>query len=425
MNASSDDWQRWHPDTTPHRATSDAFVVAQWILRAQHTAFRAHARAAGLALYADAQVGVSHRDLYLHRALFLDGYRMGAPPSRTNPAGQPWNYPVLDPARLPLDDAGRPDARDPERGAGWRFLAERYAWLLATHDGVRLDHPHGWVCPWVYRTDAIHDDASALHAVQHGARLFESPAHTSLADHPRLHAYARVRAEQLDPSKPRYDDAWVTGLERAQVEAYASQVLLLMERAKAAGVDDKDLMCEVLSTCPLPLAAVLDRCGLGRFRVTQKARVDVPGDVYRSDMAAPQDWIMAGNHDTPPLRLVVRAWLGTDEAHKRARYLSDRLVPRDADRSAFAEHAARDERALCEAMLADVFVGPARRVIVFWADLFGEERIYNRPGVVHPENWTLRMAPDFERAYERALADGRAPRLDAVLSLAERARGLL
>lgn len=399
----TDDWRAWPARPKSHTPSRDAFVVGQWILREQHARFRSWAREAGLALYADAQVGVSHRDLFMHRALFLDGYRMGAPPSRTNPEGQPWNYPVLDPAQLG------------DGGAAWTFLNERYAWLLSMHDGVRLDHPHGWVCPWVYRTD----DPDALHAVQNGARLFESP---SLAEHPQLAPFARVSALQIDDTKPRYDDAWVKVLEPAQVEAYASQVLLLMSKARAAGVDERDLMCEVLSTCPLPLAAVLQRCSLGRFRVTQKARVDVPGDVYRSDVAHERDWIMVGNHDTPPLRLVVKKWLGTDEGARRAAYLASRLVRESEKRDAFARTLESDELAMQEAMLADCFVGPAKRVIVFWADLFGEERIYNRPGVVHEENWTLRMAPDFEGTYRRALDEGRAPRLDRVLALALAAR---
>lgn len=393
----TDDWRTWTTDRQSE-AAQDAFVVGQWLVRAQHRTFRAWARALDLAVYGDAQVGVSHRDVYMHRGLFLDDYRMGAPPSRTNPEGQPWSYPVLDPAQ-------------PERVV--RFLEERFAWLLSLHDGVRLDHPHGWVCPWVYRAD----DPDPLHAVKNGARLFESPSPSpaGLVDHPALAKFARVRADQLDPSRPRHDDHWVTRLEPEQVEAYASQVLLLLARAHDAGVDARDVMCEVLSTCPLPLRAVLERCGLGRFRVTQKARVDVDGDVYRSDSAQPHDWIMAGNHDTPPLRAIVKRWMGTDEARKRAEYLSRRL-------KVSADELARDVRAMQEAMLADCFIGPARRVIIFWADLFGEERIYNRPGEVHDDNWTLRMPADFERAHAQALAEGTAPRLDRITDMALAAR---
>lgn len=400
----TDDWRGWPSRPAADPAAADAFVVGQWLLRAQHERFREDARALGLQIYGDAQVGVSHRDLYLHRGLFLDDYRMGAPPSRTNPEGQPWNFPVLDPAQ--------------ER-AGRAFVEARFAWLLGAHDGLRLDHPHGWVCPWVYRTPSSAD--AALRAVQSGARLFESP---DLADHPALARYARVRPDQIDHACPRHDDAWVLDLEPAQVEAYAAQMLMLQQQARAAGVDERDLMIEVLSTCPRPLAAVLARCQLGRFRVTQKARVDVDGDVYRSDAAAPHDWIMAGNHDTPPLRVVVEGWRGTPEGALRAAYLSRRLEPAASARDALSRTLERDPRAMSEAMLADLLVGPARRVIIFWADLFGEARYYNRPGVVHQDNWTLRLPRDFEQAYARALAEGTAPRLDRAIGMALHARGL-
>ena len=42
--------------------------------------------------------------------------------------------------------------------------------------------------------------------------------------------------------------------------------------------------------------------------MTQKANLENPQDVYRSDLAQPEDWIMVGNHDTPPLRAVLDQW---------------------------------------------------------------------------------------------------------------------
>src|SRR6185503_9976907 len=124
-------------------------------------------------------------------------------------------------------------------------------------------------------------------------------------------------------------------------------------RVREHGGEPADLMVEVLSTCPRPLAEVLARHRLGRFRVTQKARVDDPDDVYRGDRAAPADWIMVGNHDTPPLRAVIARWRGTDEIARRATYLGGRLRRDPAELAA-------DDRALETAMLAELFLGPAR-----------------------------------------------------------------
>src|SRR6185503_2670501 len=136
--------------------------------------------ARGMVVIGDLPAGISHRDRWtlprLFGALFLPGWSMGAPPSRTNPDGQPWDFPVLDPRELG------------DGGAARGFLATRVDGVLADHDGLRVDHPHGWVCPWVYQED-----------VRAGARLFESP------DVPALAPYARVRVDQLDPTRPRHD----------------------------------------------------------------------------------------------------------------------------------------------------------------------------------------------------------------------------
>jgi hypothetical protein len=253
-----------------------------------------------------------------------------------------------------------------------------------------------------------------------GARLFESP---DLADHPDLARLSRVEPDQIDRSLPRHADGWVTDLSATQIDAYAVLVDLFVEVARRAGADKRDLMIEVLSTCPRPLAAVLARHALGRFRVTQKANPDDPNDVYRTDRAAPEDWVMIGNHDTPPLALVIDRWRERDELAPRVRYLAERLAPGASERSAFAERLGSEPGALATALLADLFVGPATNVLVFWADLFGERRIYNRPGEVHPENWTLRVSPDFERARALAVAKGDAPSVEVALAWALAAKG--
>ncbi len=400
-----DDWRRW-PAAPPQDAEAAArFELGQLLAAEQHDELRQAARALGLRLYADAQVGISHRDRFGRAGTFLDGYAMGAPPSRTNPDGQPWGYPVLDPQQLAR---GGP-ARD--------FVEQRLDALLAHHDGLRIDHPHGWVCPWVYRDPS--DDPLA--AVQGGARLHESP---DLPDHPGLAPLARVQPEQLERSLPRHHDDWVRALEPAQIDAYAAMFDLIVARAQAHGLGAHDLLVEVLSTCPRPLAAVLARHGMGRFRVTQKARVEDANDVYRGDRAAPADWIMVGNHDTAPLRRVVQQWMGTPEASRRAAYLAGRLVPDASERTALAERWARDPSQLAVAMLAELFLGPARHVVVFWVDLFGIADVYNRPGETSADNWILRVPADFEEVLAGALARAEAPSLSLALAWALRARGL-
>ncbi len=98
----TDDWRVWPAQPEPLRPEEEVLAArngfGQLVAHTQHQALRARVAGLGLKLYGDLQVGTSLRDLWLHRALFLGDYVMGAPPSRTNPEGQPWGYPVLDPA---------------------------------------------------------------------------------------------------------------------------------------------------------------------------------------------------------------------------------------------------------------------------------------------------------------------------------------
>ncbi|PKN13329.1 MAG: 4-alpha-glucanotransferase [Deltaproteobacteria bacterium HGW-Deltaproteobacteria-4] len=383
----------------------ERYALAQQLLLQQHRRFYAAMQGLGLKIYGDVQVGFSQADAWSLQGLLLRGYSLGAPPSRTNHAGQPWNYPVLDPAHY-LDAAGRP-------GPVLALVADRLGKMLSEFDGLRLDHPHGLVCPWVYRAD----DPDPYHAVQHGARLFAAP---DLADHPDLARYAIVHPEQINRALPRYADAWVRDLTPAQEERYALIMDALMEQVRAHGRHKEDILCEVLSTEPFPLQQVRLRHGLGRFRVTQKADMDNRQDVYRSENTLPPDWIMVGNHDTPPIWHLVKEWHGTETGRKHANYLARCFRPNDPE--SLASLLSADPHRLAHAKVANLFLGPARHVMMFFADLFGLEETYNVPGMHNEENWTLRVPTDFVQRYEEGRVRGEVLNLHAVFALALRAR---
>ncbi len=242
----------------------ERYAFGQLVAHQQHERLRQRARSWGLELYGDLQVGFSQADVWAYESLFLPSYLMGAPPSRTNPSGQPWGYAVLDPAQL--------ERRGEAPGPALTFLLRRLEKMLAEYDGLRVDHPHGFVCPWVYRAD----DPDPFHAVQHGARLRSSP---DLPDHTELAAHAIVRPDQIDRALPRHADGWVRTLDAEQVERFAVAFDTMAEALASSGTAADRLVCEVLSTQPFPLAEVMARHGLGRFRVTQKANLDDPSDV--------------------------------------------------------------------------------------------------------------------------------------------------
>ncbi|MGD8911323.1 MAG: 4-alpha-glucanotransferase [Candidatus Thiodiazotropha sp.] len=390
-----------------HQHAIERYRLGQYLLHQQHAMLRSLTHRYGLRIYGDLQIGFSACDQWSRGMLYLQNYHMGAPPSRTNPKGQPWGYGVLDPAQYHGIE-GAP-------GPVLKLLTARLNQLLAQFDGLRIDHPHGLICPWVYRTHA----ADPHQAVQQGARLFSSP---NLTDHPHLAQYAITRPEQLNKALPRYADNWVSSLDPYQIDRYAVLMDTLISAVQTQGGTIDDVLCEVLSTLPYPLERILERYGLGRFRVTQKADLDNPADVYRSENAKPKDWIMVGNHDTPPIWRLARQWLDDGRARQQADYLAWRLAP-EGERESFANEIVNDPRKLIHAKLADIFASPAEHVMIFFSDLFGSEEIYNRPGVIHPDNWRLRIAPDYADAYPQATARGEALNLPFVLALALRAKG--
>jgi 4-alpha-glucanotransferase len=198
------------------------YALGQWLAHQEHTRVRSTCARLGLALYGDLQVGYSYTDAMQHVKAFLPGYFMGAPPSRTNPDGQAWNYPVLDPDQL---DAGNARA----------LLLARIDKMFADYDSVRIDHPHGLACPWIYRAG---DD------VKDGTRLYESPAD------PVLGRYAIARESDIDRARPRYHDNWVQALDDDQVSRYARLFDLFAGCAVRNGRAMADVSCEVLSTMP-------------------------------------------------------------------------------------------------------------------------------------------------------------------------------
>jgi 4-alpha-glucanotransferase len=360
-----------------HEAAIDRYAFGQMLVHAEHVRVRA---SCGLLLYGDLQVGYSDADTWRFQPTFLHGYRMGAPPSRTNPDGQPWGYPVL----------------DPENPASRPLVIARADKAFADYDSLRIDHPHGLVCPWVYPEDDF----------RRGTRLHESP------DLLPRHAY--VREDQLDRTQPRYADHWVKWLEPAEIDRFAAYTDALINAARAHGRSVADLSAEVLSTLPAPLAAILARYGLGRWRVTQKANLDDPTDVYRTEHVSREDWVMLGNHDTAPIFAVIAGWTPA-KREQWARHLAARLKLSDPARLA-------SDGFVANCMLAELFVSAAENVSIFFADLFGYEDRFNVPGLVDEKNWTLRLPADFEALHARRLADDHALDLPTAASLALAAR---
>ena len=386
--------------------TDDPFLYnfesfAQFILHQQHRQLRE--QFPDLRFYGDLQVGTCPEDATQFAELFHPYYRMGAPPSRTNPDGQPWGYAIFDPRQV-------------QSGAASQFLRQRVLHMLDGFDGIRIDHPHGLVCPWVYRGDS----GSSQTAVQSGARMYESP---DLDDHPDLARFHIARADQLDLAQTRYAEHWVRELDDEQVARYSMLIDVILDVVRDAGGDvSSDVACEVLSTLPYPLGRVMQRHGLGRFRVIQKAKLNDASDVYRIERAQPADWIMLGNHDTPPIWLLAHEWCHGSRAQDWAEYLAGRLWIPVGERSEFVKQTSATPGDLVNAIFTAMLASQAGHVSVFFTDLLGMNELYNRPGYVDESNWSLRVPADFAARYQDRVSSGDALNVKRCLEDAIQAR---
>jgi 4-alpha-glucanotransferase len=376
------------------------YALIQWLLVEEQRALRQRLSGLGLALFGDLQVGLSHQDVWAWQRLLLADYRMGAPPSRTTMQGQAWCYAVLDPAQF-----GTPI----EPGPALQFVKRRIERTLAECDGLRIDHPHGWVDPWVY----LANSPDPLEAVRKGARLFSSPADPQ---HPQLAKYAIARPDQIDLSQPLHADGHVAELDDEQVSRYSILVDEIVAQQSQSGAT-KAVACEVLSTLPYPVGRVLERHDLGRFRVTQKIDLANPRDVYRIENADPQDWIMLGTHDTPSIWQLAENWCRGPEGLAWGKYLAELLAPA-SPKVELASDIATSAGKLVNSCFAAMLASQARKVVVFFPDLLGITSRYNEPGVVSTSNWSLRLASNFEEVYAERLRDGLALNLKECVRIA-------
>jgi hypothetical protein len=113
--------------------------------------------------------------------------------------------------------------------------------------------------------------------------------------------------------------------------------------------------------------------------------------------------------------------LGTERA--QADYLAWRLHPEPEGREDFARRLVEEPGLLVQAKFADLFASRARNVMIFFADLLGLDDVYNAPGTVNEENWTLRVPADYPREYREKLSRDAALNLPKALALALRASG--
>ena len=258
-----------------------------------------------------------------------------------------------------------------------------------------------------------------------GARLFSSP---DLPDHPRL---APLRHRARGRSSIAASCAGPTaGCARSTTRRSIATARLfdrVVDRGAPRRTSRRAIFCaRCSSTWPYPLRRVMEREGLGRLCVTQKANLD---DRARRLPQRERARRATGSWSATTTRRRCGRSSTTGTARRRRRgarsiWPSGSSRTRRA-RAAFAASLRASPGRLATAMFAELFASPgALGVDLLRRPASAIARPTTRRARVSDDNWRLRVAPDYAAEYARDVASDDNPRalsLPRALAMALRA----
>ena len=259
--------------------------------------------------------------------------------------------------------------------------AKYEAYFASFPGGIRIDHTIGLVDPFLYDINSKHMTP------ENSGRIYSIPGkyqkHTE-------EEYAAIIEKIIIPAAEKY------------------------------GLKKSDLICEDLGSRNIPTEKVMDRLNLSGLAVTQYD--------YRGATVPAKNTMMLGSHDNISfLEYTDRLFKNKDNKFTRkAATLAEDTAPKDMslhDKTEYMKEIENSPIKFIAACFAELFTSPARRIQIFFTDLFGIAGTYNRPGTTEG-NWELRLGADFEEQYYKAAAEGKAPNLPRAIATALRHRGL-
>jgi len=363
----------------------DFYKFKQFLLSEQGARKLKYDKALGITSIADEKVATSDVGIWANQNLFLDDYSLGCPPDAFADGGQPWGFPVFDPAKIVDKDGNLSEAG--------KFLYNKYKKIFSENKGgVRIDHVVGLIDPFVYPKGKLPTDSAA-------GRLYSSPQDEGLGK------YAKETTDQ-----------YAVILKK-----------IIIPAAQEAGVDLSSIICEDLGTLTPPVVEVMKELQMPGVRVTEFVNPENPDDIYRGKNVDAKNIIMAGSHDNDTLVSYAEDLKKSGEIRKHAQFLAQDLMPNvDAqERNEFAQEISEDPYKFAAAKFAELFVSPARHVQVFIKDLLGNDPSrYNFPGTTGGKNWNYVLKEDFDDEYfNESLPQNKGLNMPQALSTALKARG--
>ena len=384
--------------------------VAHWQWKQGQAIMKQH----GLLPMGDSPIAFSDRDVWGNRHLFLEDWRMGAPPDEFAKDGQAWGFNVLNPETI----LGKPGffLHHTKLAAGGELLKAKFEKLFSENPGgVRIDHVIGLIDPWVYSQQAGFNSTT-----RPAARLYSSPEDTA------LNPFSIPNVSQVDTQKPPEDAHRVRQLSAEQVERYAAVLDIIKNAAQKYNIPLENIICEDLGgALTTPVEKALAQSGLGGVRVNVFAKAGDENDPNRLRNVEAPHWVSTGSHDNQPLLRWAEAQVQSEGIKKLTGLLAKDLLWNNSVFYGFRKKRQwqKNPEQLATAKLAELFSSKSSSVQIFVNDLLGITEPYNQPGTSSADNWTQRIPQAFERFYHDQLVSGKALNLPEVLAMALQARG--
>lgn len=430
----------------------DFYKFVQFAYSKQIAETKKYANSKNVKFIADKQVALSDRDNWAYQNLFLNNWKLGCPPDYFAAEGQAWGFSVLNPKKLFNEDGSLGEAGE--------IIKKSIIKVFKEYNSLRIDHYIGLVDPWVYpegKTPMSADGAGRLYSSTENpslkeysnitdenidiVRILENTKHGLAWSENDYVDGATLTEEQID-KYARYIDKIVLAAAREAIAGSAKELEALEKAAKSPvtkkaqeakrkleEIDKKarnSLIVEDLGAMTTPAAIVMHKRGLNGIKVAQFMDGGSKDSPYLptafNNKGEENYWYIAGSHDNEPLslwakRLVKQANTTSlrkqdvqkrENAKNQIEYIADYLYGSSKDYEAKKEKMYSDPKFLMQSVYAMMLKSPAKNIQIFFADLFGDTRVYNKPGTPSDFNWKTRPRNDFEKQYDKALDNGMA-----------------
>lgn len=360
---------------TQYKNDYDFYIFNQMILEKENEKSNELAKKTGIKIIGDSPVAQTAVDEWVHQKLFLKGKAIGCPPDYFSKDGQRWGFKYYDPEKI--------FNKDGSLGEAGEVLKKKYEDYFASFPGgIRIDHVIGLIDPFIYTTSA------KKMTPQNSGRIYSIEGKYKKHS---LDEYAMLLTKIIIPAAEKY------------------------------GLDKSSIICEDLGDATKPVQEIMKKLELSGISVTQFD--------HRGATTPAKNTIMIGSHDNQSFLEYVEGKFKNvkDKSfmHK-TKLLAEDTAPlgaTTAEKKQYREALRKDKSKFIAASFAELFTSPAKRVQIFFTDLFGIAKTYNRPGT-NKGNWSIRLGENFENEYYKAVAEGKAPNFAKVIATALRQRGL-